>query len=232
MACTAAVLAMGLVGAAAVAPAAATRGDDDERIAQAGTLVVSDLPAGFSAKLDTGTSTAENLRLARGVDGCAPYVSLQKITDPLPSARSESLEDATRQVSNEVDVFRTDRAAGAALSLYAKPSLVGCLEKLYEKRVRQDPKVSGSVDDVDVHLERQDIGGLGDESVVYEGSVDLTASDGSRTHVGIGNASVRVGRVIDSVSFSTTGGDLVEILTPAIDASVGRIRATYTATPS
>ena len=116
--------------------------------------------------------------------------------------------------------------------MYAKPSLVGCLEKVFEKGIRQDPSRSGAIEDVVVTLERQDIAGLGDESVVYEGTVVVTGTDGSSARLGIGNAAVRVGRTVDAVSFSTSGGDLADILTPAIDASVGRLRTALGATPA
>ena len=35
---------------------------------------------------------------------------------------------------------------------------------------------------------------------------------------------MRVGRTVDAVTYTTDAGDLTEILTPAIDASVGRLR--------
>jgi hypothetical protein len=225
------VLAALLLGVSA-APAAAARSGDDLQLAKAGTLVLGDLPTGFATKPDTGSSNADNIRLAKGISGCAPYIALQKLLLDLPSARSASFEDATRKVENEVDVFKTDRAATAALALYAKPSLVGCLEKVFEKSIRQDPSESGTVDDVAVTLERQDIAGLGDDSVVYEGTVVITGTDGSSVRLGIGNAAVRVGRTVDAVSFSTSGGDLVEILTPAIDASVRRLRTALGGMPA
>jgi hypothetical protein len=226
-----AVLAALLLGTAAT-PAAAARNGDDLQLAKAGTLAVSDLPAGFATKPDTGSSKAANIRLAKGISGCGPYIALQKALIDLPSARSASLEDQTRKVGNEVDVFKSDRAASAALALYAKPSLVGCLEQVFEKGIHQDPSRSGTIDDVVVTLERQDIAGLGDESVVYEGSVMVTGTDGSSARLGIGNAAVRVGRTVDAVSFSTSGDDLADILTPAIDASVGRLRTALGATPA
>jgi hypothetical protein len=224
-----AVLVAFLLGAAAV-PASAARTGDDLQIATAGTLVVGDLPAGFAAKPASDSSKADNIRLAKGIGGCAPYITVEKTTAQLPLARSASFEDATRKVSNEVDVFKSERAASAALALYARPSIVGCLEKLFEKTIRQDPDVGGKIDDVVVTLERQDIAGLGDDSVVYEGTMELTGTDGSTAQLGIGNAAVRVGRTVDAVSFSTSGGDLAEILTPAIDASVARLRTALAGT--
>jgi hypothetical protein len=163
------------------------------------------------------------------VDGCAPYVTLQKTVASLPQAKSSRFSDESRSIGNEVDVFPTERAASAAILLYAKSSIVGCLENLFEKQARQDPDLRGSLDDVVVNLERQDIAGLGDDSVVYEGSTRLTGTDGSSQQIGIGSAAVRVGRTVDVVTYTTTdasptGSSLTDVLTPAIDASVSRLR--------
>src|SRR4029077_8964887 len=159
------------------------------------------------------------------VGGCTPYVTLQKAVASLPQAKSSRFGDESRSIGNEVDVFPTDRAASAAIVLYAKSSIVGCLENLFEKQARQDPDLRGSLDDVVVNLTRQDIAGLGDDSVVYEGSTVVTGTDGSSQQIGIGSAAVRVGRTVDVVTYTTTGSSLTEVLTPAIDASVARLRA-------
>ena len=82
-------------------------------------------------------------------------------------------------------------------------------------------------------LERQDIAGLGDDSVVYEGSVVLTGTDGSTRRSGIGNAAVRVGRAVDARHLlDDRAATSADILTPAIDASVARLRAALGATPA
>ena len=206
----------------AASPAASQSGD--AAVARAGTFVASDFPAGFEATPSSAKSHADNVRLAKGVGGCGPYVTLQKAVTPLPQVKSPRFDDGTRSISNEVDVFPTDRAATAALALYAKSSIGGCLESLFEKQVRQDPDLRG-LDDVVVNLERQDIAALGDDSVVYEGSTALTGTDGSSQKIGIGSAAVRVGRTVDVVTYTTTGGSLTDVLTPAIDASVSRLRS-------
>jgi hypothetical protein len=77
---------------------------------------------------------------------------------------------------------------------------------------------------VSVALDRQDIAGLGDDSVVYEGNMTIAGTDGSTTQIGIGNAAVRVGRAVDDVTYVTTSAPLTDVLTPAIDASVARLR--------
>jgi len=202
----------------------ATRGKGDVQIARTATFVLADFPTGFRQEASTASSNADNIKAAKGIAGCAPYVAVQKLTAALPRARSADFKDDSRTISNEVDVFRSDRAAGDALNLYAKSSTVGCLEHLFEKSVRSDADPVAKLDDVLVTLERQDIAGLGDDSVVYEGTVKLTATDRSTTKIGVGVAAVQVGRAVDAVTYLTTDKDLTEILTPAIDASVARLR--------
>ena len=126
-------------------------------------------------------------------------------------------------------MYPSDRAASAALTLYAKSSVVGCIENLAEKQVGQDPQLRDSYDEVVAKLDRQEIAGLGDDSVVYEGHVALTHDDGSGDQIGVGSAAVRVGRSIDLVTYTTTGPDLSDVLTPGIDASVARLRTALVA---
>ncbi len=220
-----------LTALAATAPAAAST-SGDSTIARTGVLVGDDFPAGFTPSAASGSSHADNVKLAKGVDGCAPYVTLQKALIPLPQAKSPKFDDASRSISNEVDVFPTDKAASAALVLYAKSSMVGCLENLFEKQIRQGASTQQAIDDVTVDLDRQDIAELGDESVVYEGSVALTGTDGTQSKLGIGAAAVRVGRTVDVVSYSTDGTSLTDVLTPAIDASVARLRTALVRPPT
>jgi hypothetical protein len=220
-----AAVAMVAVVAGATAAIGASSSSGDDAIARAGVFVAADLPAGFTTSAPSTTSHTDNLRLAKGVDGCSPYVTLQKTLVSLPQARSSSFGDDGRAISNEVDVFPSEKAASAALVLDAKPSVVGCLENIFEKQFRRDPDLRPSLDDVVVRLDRQDISGLGDENVDYEGSITLTFDDGSTSKIGIGSAAVRVGRTVDVVVYSTTGESLTEVLAPAIDASVGRLRS-------
>jgi hypothetical protein len=230
----AAMLLVVLSGTAAWAASSAASASSaaDTVVARSGTFVASDFPAGFAASPPSDKTHADNLRLAKGVDGCAPYVALQKAVAPLPQAKSSRFADATRGIGNEVDVFPTERASTAALVLYAKPSVVGCLENLFEKQTRQDPSLRSGLDDVVVTLDRQDIAGLGDDSVVYEGTLVLTRTDGSSDRVGIGSAAVRVGRAVDVVTYTTTGTTLTDVLTPAIDSSVARLRTALARTGS
>jgi hypothetical protein len=212
--------------ALAASPASATR-SNDASIARAGLFVVADFPAGFQGQPGSDTSAAEIIKLAKGVDGCAPYTSLLKTSIPLPQATSSRFGDTSRSVSNQVVVYPSERAAAYALTLYAKSSVVGCIENLAEKQARS-ARPDGSLDDVTANLDRQDIAGLGDDSVVYEGNIALTKTDDSKSQFGVGSAAVRVGRAVDIVMYTSTSGDLSEVLTPAIDASVLRMRSALT----
>jgi hypothetical protein len=212
--------------ALALAATAATGASQsaDTALARAGTFVASDFPAGFQVRAGSSSSASDTVRLARGVAGCGSYTSLLKTSMSLPQAKSPRIGDATRSVSNDVYVYSSDRAAAGALTLYAKPTVVGCIENLAEKQLRHDPELRDSLGDVAAQLQRQDIAGLGDDSVVYEGDVILENTDGSKQQIGIGSAAIRVGRAVTVATYNTTGGDLTEILTPAIDASVTRLR--------
>ena len=58
----------------------------------------------------------------------------------------------------------------------------------------------------------------------FEAGIQLTGTDGSTNEIGVGNAAVRVGRSVDVVTYTTNGGSLTDVLTPAIDTSVSRLR--------
>ncbi len=215
------VVAVCTLALAATAAAAASQ-TADTTIARTGIFVASDFPAGFQASPAPSTTHADQIAMAKGVDGCSPYVTMQKRIMTMPEASSMQYSDGTRTFVNAVVVFSSDKSAGSLLGLVTKPSMVGCLENYLEKQFRQSAR--GQVDDIDVELARQDIAGLGDDSVVYEGTGAFLAANGTTTKIGIGNVTVRVGRALDSIIYFTTGPAVVDDLTPAIDASVTRLR--------
>lgn len=225
LAIVAACASFALFVSAATAAGAAPR-SSDLGVARAGLFVASDFAAGFTAAAPPDTTHTDQISMARGVEGCGPYVAIQKKLTVTPTADSMQYSDHGRTIGNEVAVLASDKAAASFLVLYEKPSMVGCLENYLEKQFRRS---SGSqLDDVTVALERQDIAGLGDASVLYEGVATLELTDGTSAKLSIGTAVVRVGRAIDSILYSTSGASLTDVLTPAIDASVGRLRTALT----
>jgi hypothetical protein len=220
----------GAVLVSLVIPALAATRAEDVQIAKAGTLVAADLPATFtSTPAPSSSSSADKIELAKGIPGCAPYIALQKVTAAQPQAISPDFDDEASTVSNEVDVFKKDRAAADALALFAKPSMVGCLQKFYKKVVSQAATPDTGVTSLSVTLDRRDIAGLGDDSVVYEGNVTLVAPDGSQELIVMGIAAIQVGRAVDVVMYQTSSPDVAAIVTPAIDASVARLRTALAA---
>jgi hypothetical protein len=217
-------LALGCAIAALVASAAgAASQSGDTAIARAGTFVASDFPAGFESKAPPDTTHEDQIAMAKGVEGCGPYITIQKRLIAIPSAASQQFVDTTRTFGNEVGVFASDKAAASMLALFEKPSMVGCLENYLEKQFRRSG--GPQVDNVTVELDRQDIAGLGDASVVYEGTAEFTLTNGTTSRIALGNASVRVGRTIDSVLYFTSGADVSDLIGPAVDASVSRLRS-------
>src|SRR5689334_699049 len=105
------------------ATAAAAPQANETAIARAGLFVVGDFPQGFRVGDDVQKTHTDNIRLAKGVAGCGPYVALQRSVTALPQARSPRFVDETRSVSNEVDLFPGERTASAALVQYGKSSI-------------------------------------------------------------------------------------------------------------
>jgi len=217
---------------ASAANAANTASTSDTDAAKAGVVVAADFPAGFTGKASSSASTAQLAKLAQGISSCKGYAALQKVIDAQPRAKSRDFSDGSRDVSNEVDVFATDAKASAALARYGDASVPTCLEQLLGKVLTQqyakDQSTKGKIRSVVVTLSPQDVSGLGDSSVVYEGSARITGKDGSVVQVGLGNAAVQVGRAVSDYTYTTSGADLTTVLQPAIDQSVTRLRAALT----
>jgi len=203
---------------------AAPKSSDDAAIGRAGTFVLNDFPTGFTSEQPPTKSTAVQIREAKSIAGCGPYVSILKAADTGASAQSPQFKDNSRVVGNGVDIFRTPRVASGLLTLYSKPSMVGCLERSLQQQFASDSANVGRIDRVDVKLQRLAISGLGDGSVVYEGTVTVVGTKGESAQLLVGTAMVQVGRAIDLVFYSTSNDPVTEILTPAIDASVTRLR--------
>jgi len=221
-----------VVSAAAVATAATRADTSDTDIAKVGVVVATDFPSGFTSKPASTASDAQLATLARGIGSCKGYAALQRVIDAQPKAKSRDFSDGSRDVSNDVDVFSSEEKAHAALVNYGDASVPTCLEKLLGKVLTQqyakDPKTKGKIKSVVVSLSPQEISGLGDSSVVYEGSARITGKDRSVVQVGLGNAAVQVGRAVSDYTYTTSGSDLTTVLQPAIDQSVARLRAALT----
>ena len=102
-------------------------------------------------------------------------------------------------------MFPTDRAAGGALALYAKSSMVGCLENLFEKQIRQDPDPQDrSTTSSSTSTARTSPVSATTASSTRAASCS-PAPTARRSEIGVGSAAVRVGRAVDVVTYTTDG---------------------------
>ena len=94
-------------------------------MARAGTFVVADFPAGFRSTTAAPQSHADNIKLAKGVAGCGPYVVNRVDVDP-----SYSLQQAsgglmrTDVVGNAFDTPPTPSRPAALPSIAVLPPLL------------------------------------------------------------------------------------------------------------
>jgi hypothetical protein len=224
---------VGVMAGVGFAVSASASSSGDKQLAEEGLLVQSDFPAGFESSPSTDTPTSEYVKASKGLSGCSSYLALRKTIDAQPRADSDEFTGDSSQVSNSVSVFKSSKRAESALSSFGKKSVPKCLEKLLPRlllrQYAKDPSTKGKIASVKVVLDPQDIAGLGDGSVVYEGSAKITAKDGTSQTIGLGNAAVLVDRAVSDYTYVATGEGLTEILQPAIDASVARLQAAITA---
>jgi hypothetical protein len=215
---------------ASLAMSASAAGDSkDVQLAKTGVLVPTDFPAGWTSEKATGLSDAAIIKLASPISSCSKYVALKKLTHATPKANSPEFSDQSRQISNEVDVFSSPAKAGAAVTLYGSKSVATCLERVFTKvftqQLAKEPNTKGKVKSVMVTLEAQSIAALGEQNVVYEGNVQVSLKDGTTEQIGLGNAAVRVGRVVDDFTYQTTDAPLTDVLGTLVDASLARVQA-------
>ena len=77
--------------------------------------------------------------MAKGIDGCSPYVTMQKRLQTVPLAASlQFTDDGAHLRERGRGVPHRARRERALLVLAAKSSMVGCLENYLEKQVRQE----------------------------------------------------------------------------------------------
>ena len=120
----------------------------------------------------------------------------------------------------------TDRAV-AAITTFRDARITGCLERLftaiYRKELEKEPKTAKQLKSITTNLGRQDGIRLGDDAVVYQGTVDVSLKNGAKQTVGLGLVAVRAGRALAGYSY-TFDQDISAALQPAIVASVTRLQ--------
>jgi hypothetical protein len=203
-------VAMPRAGAAPPAPAAS--------VARAGVLRSSDFPDGYTSAPHDRSSDVALEKRARKLPECKRFVAFRAAVDHAPAVQSRDFTAGTATMSNQLVVFADAKRARAAVRSFASSGLVGCFDALV-------PQLTSSAGgSVVPDLARTTDVGVGDQSVAFEGPVQVTERDGSTSTLSFGTLAARFGRVV--VVYSYSGGDDVSaVVQHATDASAARLRA-------
>ncbi len=196
-----------------------------KEIAQAGVLVQSDFPAGWTSSARGQTSDAAQLAAGAKIASCKPFVAFSTANKKNPRAKSPTFDHEQSDVTNTVSVYPSTAKAQAAIHQFGEGDLPTCLEKLfssvYEQQLAKQPAVRKQLVSVNTTISPVADVHVGDEAVAYQGTIDVNLKTGTQT-VGIGVVTARVGDALVGYSW-TTDVDLSAALQPAIVQSVARL---------
>lgn len=198
---------------APAAGAASTGSSSDKQIATTGVLVATDLPAGYTQSPRDTSSDKQTEKMAAKIATCKKLVAFMKETDKYPQVKSDDFDKDQTTIDNSVTVFPTAAKAKAAVSAYAATGVPACFGDLVGKlATQQGGKAKASIKKVkDVNV--------GDQSVAYEGPVQITEKDGTSATLGFGNLVVRVGRGVLVYSYNH---DASTTISADLQSAVGR----------
>lgn len=216
-----------LAVAAAVSPAGAASSSSDRAIARAGVLVLSDFPSGWQQGKRHDTSNSALDAKAAKIPSCKPFMAFSKANrgNPHQSSPDFSLEQSS--VTNAVSVYPSDEKATAAMVVFSDPSLPTCLDRLFTTVFRgelaKNKRIAKQITGITTDIAPLDGVRIGDEAVVYQGTVTVTLKVGAPQKIGLGVMSVRTGRALVGYSWTSDVG-IESALQPAIVTSVGRLQ--------
>jgi hypothetical protein len=199
----------------------------DEQLARTGVLQQTDFPSGWQRTARGPTSDRELDAQAAKIPSCKPFRTFSATNRRQPRARSENFDQGQSNVTNTVSVFPSTDRAVAAIATFRDARIPGCLERLftaiYRKELEKNRKTAKQLKSVTTTLGREDGIRLGDEAVVYEGTLDVRLKNGTTQTIGLGLVAVRAGRALAGYSY-TSDKDISAALQPAIVASVTRLQ--------
>jgi hypothetical protein len=199
----------------------------DQQLARTGVLQPTDFPAGWEQTPRAPTSDTELDAQAAKIPSCKPFRTFSATNRRQPRAQSENFDEGQSSVTNTVSVFPSTAPAVAAIATFRDARIPGCLERLftavYRKELAKKPKTAKQLKSVMTTLGREAGIRLGDEAVVYQGTLDVALRNGTRQTIGLGLVAVRTGRALAGYSY-TSDKDISAALQPAIVASVTRLQ--------
>jgi hypothetical protein len=199
----------------------------EEQLARTGVLQQADFPAGWQQTARGTTSDKELDAEAAKIPSCKPFRTFSATNKRQPRAKSENFDEGQSNVNNTVSVFPSTDRAVAAITTFRDARIPRCVERLftaiYRKELLKNPKTAKQLKSVTTTLGREDGIRLGDEAVVYQGTVDVALKNGTKQTIGLGLVAVRAGRALAGYSY-TSDKDISAALQPAIVASVTRLQ--------
>ncbi len=218
-------VALAVLALSAMPAAAATSAD--QQLAQAGVLQLSDFPSGWEQRARSADSDNAVDKQAAKIADCKAFSAFSAANKKNPRAKSGSFELGQANVTNTVSVYPTTAKAETAVTTFRNPKLPKCLEQLFtvvfKGELRKNKQVAKQLKSVTTDIARADGVRIGDDAVVYQGTVDVGLKDGTRQTIGLGFVTVRVGTALTGYSF-TTDTDISVPLQGAIVASVTRLQ--------
>jgi hypothetical protein len=223
---TALLIAAACVALAAPGVAAVTDTTTDKQLASEGVLVQSDFPAAWTTSARARTPDSVLDKAAAKITSCKPFVAFIRAQRDHPRVQSPNFDESHSNVTNSVSVYPSDAKAETTVADFSDRRVPECLQKLfnatYAKELRKDP-TQAAVDSISTTIaELPDIR-IGDQAVVYQGTVDIYMKDGSTQIVALGFAATRVDRAVSGYSW-TSDVDISDVLQPAIVGSVARLQ--------
>lgn len=208
-----------LTGVLAPAAGAASSGATDKQIATAGVIVASDLPATYTQSPRDTSSDAKMLKVAAKLSACKKLVAFMKATNKSTEVKSDDFIQGQTQIDNTVTVFPTAAKAKAAVDAYAATGVPACYGQLVGKVAQQS---GGSAQ---AAIKKVKDVSAGDQSIAYEGPVQITESDGTTTTLAFGSLVIRVGRGVAVYSYNHDAQTSISTdLANAVESSGGRLQ--------
>jgi hypothetical protein len=207
-------------------PAVAATADDQQR-AKVGVLRLTDFPTGWKQSARGAGSDAKVDAAAAKIKRCTTFVEFAARNKKNPRAESPNFDLGQANVTNTVSVYPTVTRAEGAIGLFRDAKLPRCLEQLFDAVTRaelqKDKSVRKQLKSVTTDVGRVTGIRIGDDAVVYQGTVVVGLKNGTSQTFGLGFVTVRVGTALAGFAY-TADQDISAALQPAIVASVTRLQ--------
>ncbi len=216
-----------VIGATSGAAASGATTANAKQVAQAGLLRLSDFPTGWKQSPRESSSDKELDARAAKIASCKPFLAFGKANKKNPRVKSPNFDLHQAHVTNAVSVYPSAAKATVAMRSFTDARLPDCFKQLFSAEFKtqlvKDKHVAKQLKSVKVDVGRLDGVQIGDEAIVYQGTVEVGLKDGTVTTIGLAIIAVRVDNAIAGYSY-TADTDISAALQPAIVSSVSRLR--------